>query len=213
MDLFRKISETVSKGVSTATEKAQQTVEITRLNSQISSKRKEIEKLYGDIGAAVFNGYLNKDLSLAEPKVIPACEQIAAIRHEIDTLEDRIMMIRNEKECVCGKKVPFDTRFCPSCGHRFPEPSAQAERNAANPEPDQTADADTTDITGNMQEPEPAAASDWSDVGRALPVYRMEEEPFPGERAQDIADACPACGTTVEAGARYCPSCGTPVSS
>jgi hypothetical protein len=210
MDLFRKISETVSKGVSTATEKAQQTVEITRLHSQISGKRKEIEKLYGDIGAAVFDGYLNKDLSLAEPKVIPACEEIAAIRHEIETLENRIMMLRNEKECVCGKKLPFDTRFCPACGHPFPEPSAQAERE---PEPLETVEpleSDTAENAGPAEEP--AAAADWSDVGRALPVYRMGEEPMEAERAQEAGTVCPACGTTVDGGSRYCPSCGTPLS-
>jgi RNA polymerase subunit RPABC4/transcription elongation factor Spt4 len=197
MDLFRKISETVSKGVSTATEKAQQTVEISRLHSQISGKRKEIDKLFTDLGEAVFDAYLAKDLSLAEPRVIPACEQVAAIRHEIEDLALRIMRIRNEKECVCGKKVPFDTRFCPSCGHRFPEPPVEPEPQAAEPlEP--------------HDEGEAPAAADWSDVGRALPLYRTEEEHLEAGHNVQASSVCQACGMTVDASSRYCPSCGTP---
>jgi RNA polymerase subunit RPABC4/transcription elongation factor Spt4 len=197
MDLFRKISETVSKGVSTATEKAQQTVEISRLHSQITVKRKEIDKLFTDIGEAVFDAYLAKDLSFAEPRVIPVCEQVAAIRHEIEDLGQRIMRIRNEKECVCGNKVPFDTRFCPSCGHRFPEPPVEPEPQVAEP-------------IESQDEDEAPTASDWSDVGRALPLYGTEEEPVEEGHSTQASSICPACGTTVDAGSRYCPSCGTP---
>jgi RNA polymerase subunit RPABC4/transcription elongation factor Spt4 len=202
MSLFRKISKTVSKGMSTATEKAQQTVEISRLHSQINGKRKEIEKRYGDIGEAVFDAYLAKDLSLAESSVIPACEEIAAIRYEIDELDQRIMMLRNEKECICGKKVAFDTRFCPSCGHPFPEPPTapepKAEEIAVQPE--------------EPEEPDAPAAADWADVGRTLPVYRMEQEMEPEETAEQAAIVCPSCRTTVDTGSKYCPSCGNPLS-
>lgn len=81
MSFFKKITDTVSKGVTTATEKAQQTVEVTKLNSQISGKRKEIDKLFAKIGESVYEGYLAHDLSLAESKVLPRCDEIKAI-HE-----------------------------------------------------------------------------------------------------------------------------------
>lgn len=122
MSFLKKLTETVSKGVSTATEKAQQTVEITKLHTQISGKRKEIDKRFAHIGEAVFEAYLKKDLSLAEGMVIPECEAIASIRKEIAGLEDRIRELRNEKDCECGQTVPYDTKFCPSCGNKFPEP-------------------------------------------------------------------------------------------
>ena len=122
MSIFRKISETVSKGVSTATEKAQQTVEITKLHGQISGKRKDIDKLLLGIGEIVFAAHQAKDYSQTESNTASACEQIAALNAEIEVLEDRILQLRNEKECECGKKVAADTRFCPSCGHAFPEP-------------------------------------------------------------------------------------------
>ena len=83
MSLFRKITETVTKGVSTATEKAQQTVEITRVHAQISGKRKEMEKLFAGIGEAVYGGYKAKDIPLAEAKAIPICEEIDRLQSEI----------------------------------------------------------------------------------------------------------------------------------
>jgi|GEM_PF-2251919 len=126
MSFFKKLTETVTKGVSTATEKAQQTVEITKLHSQIAGKRKEIERKYNEIGEAVYRAYLDGDLSKAETDVIPACQQIADKNRDIDSLEDRIRELRNEKECECGQRVPFQTRFCPACGKPFPEPVAPA---------------------------------------------------------------------------------------
>lgn len=127
MSLFRKITETVSKGMSTAAEKAQHTVEITRLSAQISSKRKEIEKRYIEIGEAVYGGYAAGDIRPTETKVVSACGEIAAIVKEIEALDERIMQLRNEKTCECGKRVPYETRYCPSCGRKFPEPDLAAD--------------------------------------------------------------------------------------
>ncbi|CAM3789536.1 zinc ribbon domain-containing protein [Cohnella lubricantis] len=143
MSFLKKLTETVSKGVSTATEKAQQTVEITKLHTHISGKRKEIERRYARIGEAVYEAYLKKDLSLAEGLVIPECDEISGIKKEIAGLEERIRELRNEKECVCGQEVPYDTKFCPSCGHKFPDPvpvpvevieAAEEEEPEAEPE-------------------------------------------------------------------------------
>jgi RNA polymerase subunit RPABC4/transcription elongation factor Spt4 len=191
MSFLKKITETVSKGVSTATEKAQQTVEMTRLNGQISSKRKEIDKLFANIGAHVYEAYLAHDLSKAEATVIPECEEITAIRGGIAILEDRIRTIRNEKECVCGKRVPFDTRFCPSCGHPFPEPEpeiVQESNNHTDPNSPvgNSADSETTNQT-NLQE--------------------QVDSPSPSPHI-DQRQLCKSCGTPLYADSHYCPTCG-----
>lgn len=189
MSIFKKITETVSKGVSTATEKAQQTVEITKLHTQIANKRKEIDKKQAAIGEAVFGAYLEKDLSKAEQSIIPICEAIVGIRREISALEDRIRELRNEKECECGQKVEFDTKFCPACGRKFEEPvHAAAEVVDASPEREQA----------------------------ALPLEEAREdeiEPADAEPAQEVLSVetekrCARCGEPLAAEARFCPSCG-----
>jgi hypothetical protein len=187
MSFFKKFTETVSKGVSTATEKAQQTVEITRLNAQISGKRKEIDKLFANIGAHVYEAYLAHDLSKAEAKVIPGCEEITAIRGEIVALENRIKTIRNEKECVCGKLVPYDTRYCPACGHPFPEPEVVQE-SPVQADPyvpvDYSADSETTNPTD------------------------LQETVVPPLPPVDQRQICQCCGTPLYADSHYCPTCG-----
>lgn len=204
MSIFRKITETVSKGVSTATEKAQQTVEITRLHSQMSGKRKEIERLYATMGEAVFDAYLAKDLSLAESKVFPACEQIVAIRQEIEALEDRVMQIRNEKECECGKKAPFDARFCASCGHPFPEPPVQEQ--PLDPPVNEAA------VVGAPALTEPAAQTSVSpdSADTDLPSGAVEPSPMPPttEPMAEEEGCCFNCGRPLDDGVSFCPTCG-----
>ena len=134
MSLFRKLTETVSKGVSTATEKAQQTVEITRLHAQMAAKRKEIDKLMEEIGRMVYEGYLAGDPLQERARVEGVCEQIRSKYKEITAIENRIMELRNEKECACGKKVAYDARYCPYCGAPFPEPLVVTDADAIRTE-------------------------------------------------------------------------------
>lgn len=109
----------IKQGATKATEKAQQTVEITRINQQINGKKREIENKYTKIGEFVFEAYQNGDLSRAELPIHNISNEIKEILKEIDALEQRVQVLRNEKQCVCGKIVAYDTRFCPSCGHQF----------------------------------------------------------------------------------------------
>ncbi|THF75094.1 zinc ribbon domain-containing protein [Cohnella fermenti] len=183
MSFLKKFTETVSKGVSTATEKAQQTVEITKLHTQISGKRKEIDKRFAVIGEAVYQAYLAKDLSQAESQIIPECEAIGGIRKDIEALEDRIRALRNEKECVCGNTVDYETKFCPKCGHKFDIPApAAAVAVPVDSIPDESEIVDAA---------EPA-----------------EEEEQPAVEAATVF--CAGCGEELAPGTKFCPSCGQP---
>lgn len=109
----------LKEGASKAADKAKDTVEITKLNTQISSKRKEIEKLYNHIGEIVFQAYTAKDFMAAQPEIEQNCSLVVDLHQEIDGLEQRIKIVKNEKDCVCGHVVALDIRFCPKCGHKF----------------------------------------------------------------------------------------------
>lgn len=183
MSFLKKLTETVTKGVSTATEKAQQTVEITKLHTHISGKRKEIERRYTRIGEAVYEAYLKKDLSLAEGLVIPECDEISGIRKEIAGLEERIRELRNEKECECGQEVPYDTKFCPSCGRKFPEP-VPVQVEVLPPEHEES------------EEPEEAEAE--------AVVLEAEATPVCGSCGAELKPDvrfCPECGAPVQSDA------------
>lgn len=128
MSFFGKVKQ----GASEAAKKAQQTVEITRLKTQISSKEKEIEKNYSLIGEAVYNAFVAGDLSQSENNVTEFCRGIFSLKQEITVLELKIIEVRNEKECVCGKVVLADTKFCPGCGHKFDEKVEFSASDEAN---------------------------------------------------------------------------------
>ncbi|WNR42085.1 zinc ribbon domain-containing protein [Paenibacillus roseipurpureus] len=115
MSFFDKVKQ----GASEAAKKAQQTVEITKFKTQISLKEREIDKIYKLIGESVFASHQSGNMDQVASHVADYCTGITVIQLEISDLEQKIAEIRNEKECVCGKVVATDTKFCSSCGHHF----------------------------------------------------------------------------------------------
>jgi Zn finger protein HypA/HybF involved in hydrogenase expression len=115
MGFFGKIKE----GANKAADLAKETVEISKLNTQISTKKREIDKSYSRIGEVIFNAYLINELASAEQQMITICEEIVSNQQEIRQLEIKIKEAKNEKDCVCGKTITLQAKFCPTCGHKF----------------------------------------------------------------------------------------------
>lgn len=117
MGIFDKLKD----GATKAADLAKDSMEIAKINSQISNKRKEIEKSYLLIGKEVYKAYTNKEMDALEALVQEQSDLIRDLEEEVEQLEFKIRQIKDEKECVCGRVVPMDTKFCPSCGHKFEE--------------------------------------------------------------------------------------------
>ncbi|MFS0723932.1 double zinc ribbon domain-containing protein [Paenibacillus sp. 1P07SE] len=117
MSFFNKVKQ----GASEAAKKAQQTMEITKLKSQISSKEKEMDKIQLKIGKSVYRAFTAGDLAQSETEVLDYCEELVLLQQDIEVIEDKIKNMKSEKSCSCGKVVPIDLKFCPECGKRFPE--------------------------------------------------------------------------------------------
>lgn len=116
----------LKQGASDAAKKAQQTVEITKLKSQISGKERDQDKLYHQIGVALYRSHQAGNVADSEQEVMGCCQQLDELQSDIQMIEERIKMIRFEKTCTCGKIVALDTKFCPDCGTQLPlEPKAE----------------------------------------------------------------------------------------
>jgi len=115
MSLFDRMKQ----GASEAARKVEQTVEITRLKAQISSREKEKDRLFGRIGEALYGAYTAGDLSRSEAEVMDYCAQLSELDADIAQINEKIKNIKLEKTCACGKVVPADAKFCPDCGRRF----------------------------------------------------------------------------------------------
>ncbi len=112
MDLLKKLKS----GASKAADVAQQTVEMTKLAAQITVRKREIEKYMTLIGQEVYEARTSGDPSLAEARVEEWCKSVSGLKQDIATLERQMRYVRNEKTCVCGKAVPGDANYCPTCG-------------------------------------------------------------------------------------------------
>ena len=91
MDLFDK----VKKGIGDAGVKAKEMVDITRLNTQIGQKNKEIEQLYIKIGQAAFNAMQDNTLSEIETSIKDFGQEIIQKQQEIAVLEHDIAEIKS----------------------------------------------------------------------------------------------------------------------
>ncbi len=124
MSFFNKLKE----GASKAADKAKDSVEVVRLTSQISAKRKDIEKVYLHIGETVFKAHQSNqsdDRSDLTEYIQNSSNIILMLEAEITELEAKIKAIKDEKDCVCGQVIPLDSKFCPHCGNRFEEAAAE----------------------------------------------------------------------------------------
>ncbi|WP_246070692.1 zinc ribbon domain-containing protein [Paenibacillus kobensis] len=123
MSIFDKMKQ----GASDAARKAQQTIEIARLNSQKSSREKDMTRLYTEMGEAMFRAYLTGETAESEEAVASCCEQLKTLKQEIESIEDRVKAVKLEKSCSCGKVVAINVKFCPDCGTRFTEQEPKPE--------------------------------------------------------------------------------------
>jgi len=117
MSFFDKVKQSASD----AAKKAQQTVEITKLKSQISGKEKDMDQLFHNIGESVYHAHQANGSEESEAEVAGYLKELDELQLEIQLLEERIKNIRFEKSCSCGKVVPLDARFCPECGAQLAE--------------------------------------------------------------------------------------------
>jgi len=109
----------LKQGVSETANQAKAAVETNRLKMQINLKQKEIEGKYTIIGQLVYKSYRNDDFSSINDDLERMYQEIMACEAEIEAINNKVLEVKNTKECMCGNMVPVETRFCPQCGYHF----------------------------------------------------------------------------------------------
>lgn len=118
---MNRILQKLREGASKASEKAQNVIEINRLQSQIAARRKEIEQNVYLIGERVYDAYKKKDLTLAEDEIMALGDANLLLEEEIKQLEWKVSELRHEKRCECGEVAPLTSNYCAACGRKLPE--------------------------------------------------------------------------------------------
>ncbi|CAM3597779.1 double zinc ribbon domain-containing protein [Marinicrinis lubricantis] len=115
----------LKQGAAEAGKKAQLTVEVNRLKLQISSKEKEIQRQYTQMGELVYRHAQQHGVETIPADCVRIVDEINRMRSEINQIEQKIRSLKSEVHCpACGKVNPTGTNFCTSCGTHLVQPAA-----------------------------------------------------------------------------------------
>ncbi|MEK3986159.1 zinc ribbon domain-containing protein [Paenibacillus sp. FSL K6-3166] len=128
MSFIKKIKDSASR----VTEKAQNSVEIGKLNGLISDVEQEMEVEFTKMGRLFYEGYRSKDMSVAEGKMVELSRNCSKLQEKIEVLRTRIAELKNERLCPCGHIVALDANFCPKCGSKL-EPLSASRKVPSTP--------------------------------------------------------------------------------
>ncbi|MFP4977046.1 zinc ribbon domain-containing protein [Paenibacillus sp. CN-4] len=123
MNFLQRIKDSASR----VSEKAQSSVEIGKINSQISDIEREMGTHFMQMGKLFYEGYRSRDLSVAEGRMTELSRACVKLEEKIELLRQRIAELKNERLCKCGHVVGLDANFCPSCGRKLEKRSPAAE--------------------------------------------------------------------------------------
>ena len=131
MEFFNDLSKKFSNVAKSVTEKTKESVEVTRIASDIRGLKNEVEQLYTELGKVCY-ALRQGDGDASKAEEIAGRIQKALMR--IEELNDQRDAIRDMKRCAGrGAVMPREARFCSSCGRRMPE-------DAPDPEPESPVD-------------------------------------------------------------------------
>lgn len=114
------ILQRIKDGAGKMTDRAQNVVEIGKLNTQISNIEREMGLYFQRMGEVFYERYRSKDMSEAETEMVELAKTCDLLAEERDELRFRIAELKNERLCGdCGKNVSEDALFCQYCGHKL----------------------------------------------------------------------------------------------
>lgn len=120
--MLNEITEKVTKITSSITSKAQETIDLAKLQSAIQKANQDSEENYKEIGKIYYENF-----ALEENELF--MEQIAKIKEnnaKVVSLQEQIHQLKGTKVCDdCGKEVKHNMSFCPYCGNKLEEETVE----------------------------------------------------------------------------------------
>ena len=118
MALFDDLKNKVTATAKNVAQKSGELVEITKLNMSISTEQEKINKVYAEIGAAVYNSYKAGNVIGFDEQ----CQKIKESEDAIAVTKQKILELKNAKTCSqCSSEISRDVSFCPKCGNNVSE--------------------------------------------------------------------------------------------
>lgn len=117
MSFFDDLSKKIVETTQSATQKAKDTADVVKLNSQINELTKSINAGYAELGKQYFEA--NKDNVPEE--FAGVFNQINESSAKIVELKEQIRVLKGISICPsCGNEVAIGQKFCSNCGSQMP---------------------------------------------------------------------------------------------
>lgn len=120
-DLSKKIGQTSQNLIS----KANEMVDITKLNSQIAEEGNAIKGLLQQLGEKYYEKYdISQDEELGQ-----ICTTIKEKEEKIASLRQQVLEAKSIRNCPsCGAACEKDMMFCSACGTELPKSQKQMDK-------------------------------------------------------------------------------------
>jgi hypothetical protein len=126
-DFFDKVKHGISKGVTTASVKSKEFLDVTKLKNQISTLQNKKQDAIEELGNIVYTMFLKEfiDEDIIKDKgntIIKIDDQIKTLQIEIVQVQEKARQSLGEDgptgKCTCGSNLDEDTNFCSVCGRK-----------------------------------------------------------------------------------------------
>ena len=194
-DFFGAIGKFFARAAVGAADKTSSMMEKSKINSQITGERKEIDKLCQQIGESVLERAAAGEIQLSERENL--------LMEEINVHQDRIREyrkvmagLRNMKICpACESLIAIDVAFCPKCGAPTPVPEPEEvmaeeivfdDADISYEEVDMKEEAEASEEPSEetifVEEPEVTEEIRIEEGAKAAEEPKVEEEPGDAEK-------------------------------
>lgn len=125
MEFFNDLSKRFSNVAKSVSEKTKDSVEVTRIASDLRLQRNALEQLYTELGKVCYTIRMGEgDSEQAEQ----LAQRIQRTNQRIEELSAQRDTIRDVRRCPgCGSVMAKEARFCSACGRRLPEEAPRTE--------------------------------------------------------------------------------------
>lgn len=116
-DISKKVSDVAESTYKTVADKSGKLVEEAKLKLRTNELESDIEKIYVELGEAVYEQYkAGHDVGKEAAK---SCKQVEKMLKEIKKMDTKILYMKNLRVCEnCLDTIGIDNKFCPTCGEK-----------------------------------------------------------------------------------------------
>jgi hypothetical protein len=124
-DFFNKVKQGLSQGVSTASVKSKEVLEIAKIKNQITVCVNQKRELVEELGNIVYVMYSKENINI--DRISDKCAGIRDVDLRIQNFENEILEVQRKSrdslglssvfgKCECGVEYFEGKKFCGSCG-------------------------------------------------------------------------------------------------